>query len=652
MAGNIELLRMLSFGDFAFALTSAQAAIRRRPEDGKLWQLLGLAHLQGGDERSAEAAMRRALALLPDDRELRQQLLQVRRSLDVRRTGEIFAAIQSGNTALAMRMARRAVEADPLDASARNNEAIALSGLGRIPEALDSFRQAVALAPDTFDFHKNLASLLKATGPLNAAKDSYLQMYRLKPDDHEARSVLAHMAAGEGRLAEAMAYCRGGASSPPTHLPAYSELLHYQSLDGQVSPAENFAAHVDFGRRAAAGASAEPHANDRNPERCLRVGFVSADLRHHPVAGFIGPVWAALNPARVQIWVYANRLQGDSVTDRLRALSHHWRDVAHLGDAELAMQIRADAIDVLFDLSGHTGNNRLLSFAMKPAPVQVTWIGYPNTTGLQEMDYALCDRFNAPPGLYEHFYVEKFARIPCSGSFAPLSNLPDVNALPALGRRSVTFCSFNRIEKLGPQVLRTWARVMQALPDARLLLGHASEPSVVARLCAEFAEHGIASDRLLFRPALPLADYLLLHHECDLMLDTWPYTGGTTTNYALAMGVPVVTLQGPGRAHCQSAAVLGRIGLGDWVARDVDEFVAIAVQWAEDWPALAQLRAGLRERWEHTPLRRADTVARGLELAVRTMWRRWSEDLPPEHFEIAHAELARLAESRGHEPTA
>jgi len=312
-----------------------------------------------------------------------------------------------------------------------------------------------------------------------------------------------------------------------------------------------------------------------------------------------------------------------------------WRQVESLSDHALADQIRADGIDVLFDLSGHSRHNRLLTFARKPAPLQVTWIGYPNTTGLRAMDYVLADRFNAPQGLYEPFYLEKFARLPSSGTFAPAHGAPPVNGLPALRNGFVTFGSFNNTSKLGDQVIAAWSRVLRAVPGSRLLMGNVTAPALARQLEERFGRHGIGADRLTFKPHLPVHDYLALHHEVDLILDTWPYTGGTTTNHALWMGVPVVTLQGPSRSHCQCAAVLGRMGLQDWVAMDENAFVALAVLWANAPLALSDLRAGMRERWQTAPLRQPATVARGLEQAVRVMWQRWCAGLPADDFEIS-----------------
>jgi predicted O-linked N-acetylglucosamine transferase (SPINDLY family) len=364
-------------------------------------------------------------------------------------------------------------------------------------------------------------------------------------------------------------------------------------------------------------------------------------LRSHAVAYFIEQVWAQLaGHSSLVLHAYANHALEDHVTERLRRHVAHWHSIVGRADSALAQQIVDDGIDILVDLSGHTAHHRLLTFARKPAPIQVTWIGYPNTTGLRAMDYVLADRFNAPPGLYEHFYVEKFARLPSSGTFSPVVEAPGINALPALTRGVVTFGSFNRSGKLGEQVIAVWSQVLQAVAGSRLLLGNVSDPALAQQLTERFGRYGIAAERLSLCPKVSLHAYLALHHEVDLILDTWPYTGGTTTNHALWMGVPVLTLQGPSRAHCQSAAALGRMGMENWVAREVEEFVRLAVHWANAPQELASLRACLRERWQTAPLRQPATVALGLERAFRVMWQRWCAGLPPEHFEVPLSAIA------------
>lgn len=633
---NAEIARILSFGDHELAVRGAQAALRARPSDGKVWQLLAVALAALGRLREARAALRRAMQLRPGDAGLLENQVALHRQTLQAATQAVELALQRGDTGGALRLARRAVKASPQEAACHAALAVALAATGTPQQAIGAARRAVDLDPGEAQYGLNLAAYLSAAGEEAQALMLRQQLFERVPQDVQNCRWLAHAAAQAGEPARAAFYCRHGGSQPPADLMLHSQMLYHMTLDSTVSAAELAAAHRHYGRcvEQAMGGVAWGHERRLPADRPLRVGFVSADLHRHPVAGFIAPVWQALDRRVVEVWVYAASGPVDEMTMQLRQLADHWLEAAALSDAELAARIHADGIDVLFDLSGHTGGHRLPCFAMKPAPVQVTWIGYPNTTGLAAMDYALCDPFNAPPGMYEENYVEKFARIPCSGTFTPLGDLPQVAPLPALRRGEVTFGSFNVLRKIGPDVLDAWSRVLHATPGARLLIGHVADAAQGDRLQSEFAARGIDADRLQLHPPLPLHRYLALHAEVDLLLDTWPYTGGTTTNYALAMGVPVVTRRGPSRAHCQSAGVLGRIGLHDWVADDVEGFVQLAVRKAGDLAALSALRAGLRERWQDTPLRQPATVARGVEAAVREMWRRWCLGLPAEHLEV------------------
>jgi hypothetical protein len=299
----------------------------------------------------------------------------------------------------------------------------------------------------------------------------------------------------------------------------------------------------------------------------------------------------------------------------------------------LAQQIRADGIDILIDLSGHTRNNRLLTFARKPAPIQASWIGYPGTTGLQAMDYYLADRFLLPPGLFDGQFTEKIVRLPGTAPFCPAQESPPVNALPALTNGCITFGSFNRLNKITRPVVALWSRLMSAVPGSKMLMGAMPEGDDHSGLIDWFAREGIARERLSFHPRSGIAAYLELHHQVDICLDTFPYNGGTTTLHAIWMGVPTLTLAGGTVPARQGAALLGHVGLEEFVAQDAADFVRKGLRWTGDVAALAELRSGLRERFAHSALGRPELIAAGLESALRTMWQRWCAGLPPESFD-------------------
>jgi protein O-GlcNAc transferase len=618
---------LMCAGENDKAVPHFRQALESNPDHAGAHNNLGVVLMRIGGNDQAAASYRRALELNPDCADAHNNL------------GVVLACLGENEKAAACY--HRALEINPAYAEAYNNLGFIQSKLGQLVDAVASCRRAVEINPNYVDAHNNLGIALMGLGENERAAACYHRALEINPAYAEAYNNLGFIQSKLGLLRDAAANYRRALTIHPHFFIAHSNLLLCLSHDEAIDPPALFAEHGQFGAQVEAQLSEAwsqnrpPYLHFKNPERCLQVGFVSADLRTHAVAYFIEPIFKLL-AAHSQLCLhgYYNHPVEDLVTQRLRGYLQHWHAISSLSDDALAQKIREDHIDILIDLSGHTAGNRLLTFARKPAPIQVTWIGYPNTTGLQAMDYVLCDRFVAPLGLYEQFYVEKFARIPSSGTFAPEENSPPVNALPALKNGYVTFASFNRAIKLGDQVIATWSAVLRAVCGSCLVLANVSEEALVQQLIERFARYGIGAERLMFISNVPLYEYLALHHQVDIILDTWPYTGGTTTNHALWMGVPVITLKGPFRAQCQSAAVLERLELADWVAADVDEYVSIAVDWAHSLDELARLRLGMRERWHAAPFRQPETVAHGFEQALRLMWRRWCTGLPAAHFEI------------------
>jgi len=507
--------------------------------------------------------------------------------------------------------------------------------LGRLAESVQAKQRAAELLPDDADAHNNLANASAALGRLAEAEASLRRALTLRPQFPQAHNNLGLVLQRQGRLAEAAACYAQALQQKPDFVQAHTNWLFALSHDAAVPPATLLAAHQAFDRRHAAPLRAgwRPHDNPRDPERPLRVGFVSGDLCRHAVAHFIAPIWAGWNRADMGLFAYSNTPREDDTSARLRGLVDGWARVTTLDDAALAERIRADGIDVLFDLSGHTRHHRLLAFARKPAPVQVTAIGYPHTTGLQAMDYRISDRFRLP-GAMAAQYVEQIAFIPCSGAFEHLAAAPPPGPLPALAAGHLTFGSFQRADKLTPLSLALWGRVLRALPTARLCIGAVADAATRERLVRGLAGEGIAAERLSFLAPMPMPQYLQAHQAIDLLLDTHPYPGGTTSQHGLWMGVPVLTLAGASVISWQGAANLLRLGLDDWVAHDADEYLALALRHAADLPALAALRARLRPHIAQNPLTRPAAVAQHMQAAVRQMWRRWCEGLPAASFEV------------------
>ncbi len=422
----------------------------------------------------------------------------------------------------------------------------------------------------------------------------------------------------------------------------HSNLLFCLLLDGDTDPQQMFAEHLAFGDKFEAPLRAgwQPHANNKDPDRCLQIGIVSGDLWGHAIASFIEPVLAGLvNRPGLCFHAYSTNGHEDATTQRLRGYFAHWNLVLGLGDDALADKVRADGIDILIDLSGHTAKNRLLTFARKPAPVQISWMGYPGTTGLRGMDYYFTDRFLSPHGLLDDQFTEKLVQLPSASLFQRSGHAPQVNDLPALRNGYLTFGSFNRPNKISPGVVGLWSRVLHALPDSQMLLG-AMPQTESATLIGWFEGEGIDRSRLQFHPKTGMRGYLALHHQVDICLDTFPYSGGTTTFHAMSMGVPTLSLTGQTPPSRCGASSLGQVCLGDFVTKDHCDFIGRAVYWSDHLTELAQLRAGLRERLNQSPVGRPAIVAAGLDRAWRIMWQRWCAGLPAQAFEITLQDLS------------
>jgi protein O-GlcNAc transferase len=368
-----------------------------------------------------------------------------------------------------------------------------------------------------------------------------------------------------------------------------------------------------------------PHTNRVDTNRRLRVGYVSGELYRHPVSYFFEALLEAHDRSQVEVTCYSNSRRSDQVTERLAALADRWRSLIDLDDAQAADLIRADGIDILVDLSGHLGNHRLLVFARKPAPVQATWMGYFDTTGVGAIDYLIGDRVVCPQA-EDHLYVERVIRLPdCYLCYRPPAFAPAVTALPASSTGRIVFGSFNRLAKTNPRVLATWAELLRALPDSQLVMKgtDVNDPHVVTRLRRFFNDRGIASQRLLLLGPSPQAEFLAAYGGVDIALDTFPYSGSTTSAEALWMGIPVVTLRGDRFVARTTETILRAVGLNELVAESETDYIRRTLALAADRDRLAQLRAGLRHRMSTSTLCNGAAFAQAMEAAYRDMWRAW-----------------------------
>lgn len=595
-------------GRFDEAITGYLHALHLDPESEAAYSNLGIVLKECGEIETAGNYYRRAIALNPKSHEAHSNL------------GVLL--LEQGKCQEAAQHLELAVTLNPKSDAAFSNLGIAYKDLGRIVEAIGCYCRALELNPRSHFATNNLGSLLKDAGRFVEASGCFEKAIALQPDFHLAHNNLGSVLCELGRAHEAVACFRRALELKPSYHQAFSNLLFSLNYLGDTDRATLFAEHRRFDECYCEPLRPliKPHTNQRHPDRLLRIGYVSGDLREHPVASFIEPVFARCTRADFEIFCYSNHPTRDAISERLRSQVEHWRDVAGWSDEALAEAIRHDRIDILVDLSGHTARNRLLVFARKPAPIQVSMIGYMQTTGLSTMDYRITDERLDPTGVTDAFSTEKLVRLLAgAATLEPPADCPEIGGLPALTNGHITFASFNNLAKVTPDVLSTWAKVMHAVPGSRLVaVGRAGSPVV-----RTLSELGIAEDRIEMLERQPLRDYLALHQRVDFFLDTFPYCGGTTTLLAMWMGIPFVTLAGETPTSRAGAGLLNGVGLGnELIAESEMEYVVKAVNAVSNLPQLAEWRATLRPRL--APLLDSGAgYVRELEFHFRAMWRDW-----------------------------
>ena len=609
--GNV--LRELGQRDEAVA--EYRRALQIKPDFADAHNNLGTALLEQGRLDEAMSSFRRALELKPNYAAAHSNLGNALR--DRGRLDEAIAAHRA-----ALRLA-------PGVATSHNSLGIALADRGRLDEAIAAYQRALELQPGYPQAYSNLGAALKQRGQLEEAVAAYEEALRLKPDFVDAHFNLANSRWDMGELDPAIAGYHRALQLKPDYADARSNLLLALHYVAGLDPEAIFREHRTWGELHARPWEEKlaTHANDPNPERRLRIGYVSPDFRLHSVASFFENLLSHHDRAEVEVFCYSNLLCADSVTERLRTQAAHWREITGLDDAQAAELIRGDQIDILVDLAGHTSRNRLLTFARKPAPVQVTYLGYCDTTGLEAMDYRLTDAHADPPGTTEHRHTERVVRLPHGAwCFRPSEDAPPVAEPPVLRTGSVTFGSFNALPKITEAAVGLWSRILLAVPNSRLLLKNLGfqDGAVQRRLRALIAKAGVAPERVEMVGRLPnLSDHLSSYHRLDIALDPLPYHGTTTTCEALWMGMPVVSLAGKTHASRVGVSLLNNVGLPELVAVSEEHYIQLAVNLASDLPRLAELRSTLRSRMKESPLMDAPRFARGVEAAYREMWRTW-----------------------------
>ncbi len=493
--------------------------------------------------------------------------------------------------------------------------------------AMSSFRQALELKPGLSAAHMNLGTLLRDMGKLIDAEAAFSRALEINPNDACFHNSLGLVLMLRGRMLEARTAFRKALEIEPGYAAARSNLL--LSLNyGNDDTMAVLAAHREYETIHCAVLTGEiaPHGNDRDPERRLKVGYVSADLRRHSVSCFLEPLLTAHDSSRVEVFCYAEVARPDEVTERLRGLAAHWRSILGMSDDAVAQQIRDDGIDILLDLNGHTAGNRLLVFARKPAPLQVTWLGYPNTTGLSAMDYRIGDAVTDGEGAEATMSEALLSLEGCFLCYGPPRIATGVSPAPFAECGHVTFGSFNNLSKMEDEVVAVWSQLLDTVPGSCLFLKCAqlSDEKMCDLVRERFVSRGVASERLeLAGYASSLEAHLKSYGRMDIALDPFPYNGTTTTCEALWMGVPVITLTGKHHGGRVGASLLTALGLPELVAGDKDSYLALAAELAVDEERLKSLRAGLRERLTGSPLADAATFASKMEDAYRRIWKTW-----------------------------
>lgn len=575
-----------------------------------------------------------------------------------------LVALGRGDLDLAEQQIRAALEARPAEASFANNLGAVLQQRGRTDEAIDTYRGVLAVAPENPHALTGLGALLLDRDELDEAAEylervvstnpqlvqaqsnlgivrgrqrrwtealeAHEQAIEFSPNFAEGHNNFATMLQRVGRAEEALPHYQAAIALRPTYREAHANFLLALNYIEGLDPGDIFGAHLQWAHLFAdpARPPVERHRNDADPGRLLRIGYISPDFRQHPVAMSIAPLIEAHDRDAVHVTCYAAVPHPDATTERLRRAADRWHDIARVSDDEVAAIVHEDGIDILVDLAGHTLGSRLGVLARRPAPVQISFQGYPNTTGMAAVDYRLTDAQCDPPGTTEQLHTEQLVRLPRSFlCFEPPEGATEPEPRTDVDG-PVTFGSFNHLPKLTPHVIEVWAQVLQATPRSRLLMKALAlgDESVQRRYLYLFASHGIEAERVqMIGWTESREDHFRLYREVDIALDPFPYNGTATTLEALWMGVPVVTLAGRTHVARVGGSILHAVDLPELVARSPEAYVAAAVSLAGDMPRLRELQHSLRGRVQGSPLRDEFTHARDVESAYREMWHAWCE---------------------------
>jgi predicted O-linked N-acetylglucosamine transferase (SPINDLY family) len=604
-------------------LEEAVASYRRtlilKPDDAEAYNNLGIVLQSQNKHAEAVDNYRRALKIKPDNAEMYFNL------------GIILQ--DQGKQEEAVASYRRALTLNPNYAEGYYNLGVVLKDQGKQDEAIESFCQVLTLKPDFVDARIHLGNALIDKGKLDEAIACFRQVLSQKPDYAEVYHNLGNALMNQGKLQEADASYRQALSLKPDFLTAYSSLLFCMNYRSGIDQEEIYKESLQWGDRLleSFATGTQVFVNSLRTDRRLRIGYVSPDFRRHSVAFFIESVIRYHNRQKVEVFCYSNVKRTDNVTQRLQTEADHWFSIVGMDHEAVAARIKKDRIDVLVDLAGHTRENNLPVFARRAAPIQISWLGYPNTTGLRTMDFRLSDVIADPEGEADRLHSEKLVRLDHGFlCYNPAESTPEVGSLPYQERGHVTFGSFNNLIKVTPEVIKVWARILHAVPGSRLLLKakQLKDDQNRARFKDMFAQESITPERLEMRQEMmEQADHLGLYNRVDIGLDPFPYNGTTTTCEALWMGVPIVTLLGVRHAGRVGASILHRVGLDELVASSSEEYIELARSLASDSKKLQEIRFSLRRRMQESELMNSVLFTGHLEDIYQKMWQTYCESV-------------------------
>lgn len=610
---QVVLSRVLeSQGNLGAAAAALETAMRLKPDDfGALYLYAGVLLKQNRLD-DAHGALKRAIAIDPESADANYALAAL--------------LLARGKPGDAEGLLRAVLKHDPhsVDAHARLFEVY--DSRGDLPAAAAEMEAVLRGRPDWADALYNYGCVLKKLMRLTDAESAFHRALAADPGHSRAYRMLGSVLLGQCRTDEALALYRRARERCPGDFDLESAELFALNSSEQIAEDALFARHAAFGTRIeqAHPPRFKPFRNARDPERRLRIGFVSGDFCYHVVTLFTLPVVERHDRSAIEVYCYSTGGRVDDYTRQLSARAGVWREVSSLSASGLADAINRDGIDILVDLGGHSGIPQLAVFAQQPAPVQATWLGYLNTTGMTRIHYRISDRHADPPGLTDRYHTETLVRLPHSQwCFRPFISVACAEMPPFVRNGHVTFGSFNQALKISRAVRRLWAGILQRLPGSRLVILGVAEGRARDDLVTDLAGAGGERARITVLPYVSLQDYYNWLNAVDIALDTAPYSGGTTSCDALWMGVPVVTAPGSRPSSRSTASILSTAGLPEWIASSPEDYVRLAVESARDEALLAGLRKSLRERLRQSPLMDEERFVRDIENAYRHMWRNW-----------------------------